>query len=261
MRHAPRKRFGQHFLTDASVLAAIADAVAPRPDERIVEIGPGLGALTAVLLDRGARIEAVEIDRDLVARLRARWPVARVVVHEADALRFDFAALAGADRLRLVGNLPYNVSSPLLVRLLEVRHAVADAHFMLQKEVVDRIVAPPGGPDYGRLGVLMQAFHRVDRLFDVPPGAFDPPPRVDSSVVRMRPRERALAADPATLGRLLAVGFAQRRKMLRGTLLPWLRERGLDPDDPRFGLVGTARPEEVPVERWGAIADALVAAA
>ena len=257
MKHAPRKRFGQHFLVDASVLAAIADAVAPREGERLVEIGPGLGALTEHLLARTAAIDAVEIDRDLVARLRRRWPPERLRVHEADALAFDFAALAGDGRLRLVGNLPYNISTPLLIRLLAFRERIADAHFMLQKEVVERIVAPPGTAAYGRLGVMLQAFFRVHALLDVPPEAFDPPPRVDSSVMRMIPRPQPLAKDAAVLERLMSVAFAQRRKMLRGTLLPWLRTQGADPEDPRFALEPTARPEEVPVERWAAIADAL----
>jgi 16S rRNA (adenine1518-N6/adenine1519-N6)-dimethyltransferase len=258
VKHAPRKRFGQHFLTDVSVLEAIADAVAPRPGERIVEIGPGLGALTERLLARAATLDAVEIDRDLVARLRRRWPEPRLRVHEGDALAFDFAARAGDGRLRLVGNLPYNISSPLLIRLLGFREVVADAHFMLQKEVVMRIVAPPGGADYGRLGVMLQAFDEVEHLFDVPPEAFDPPPRVDSSVVRLRPRARPLVRDFASLERLLSVAFNQRRKMLRGTLLPWLRTQGIDPEEPRFGLAPTARPEEIPVERWSLVADALL---
>jgi 16S rRNA (adenine1518-N6/adenine1519-N6)-dimethyltransferase len=260
VKHAPRKRFGQHFLTDASVLAAIGDAVAPRPGERIVEIGPGLGALTAVLLERAERLEAVEIDRDLVTRLRARWPDSRLVVHEADALAFDFGGLAAGGRIRLVGNLPYNVSSPLLIVLLGWRAVTVDAHFMLQKEVVDRIVAPHGGADYGRLSVMLQAHHHVDRLFDVPPEAFDPPPRVDSSVLRMRPRAEPLVQDRATLEGLLSVAFGQRRKMLRGTLLPWLRTQGIDPDDPRWALPPTARAETVPVDDWCRLADALFAA-
>jgi 16S rRNA (adenine1518-N6/adenine1519-N6)-dimethyltransferase len=258
VKHAPRKRFGQHFLVDASVLARIVDAISPRPGERVVEIGPGLGALTTVLLDRVERLEAVEIDRDLVARLRGRWPEARLVVHEADALSFDFAALAGDARLRLVGNLPYNISSPLLIRLLDFRAVTVDAHFMLQKEVVDRIVAPHGCSDYGRLGVMMQAFHHVERLFDVPPDAFDPPPRVDSSVMRMRPRAEPLVRDASTLEGLLAVAFGQRRKMLRGTLLPWLRSQGIDPD--ALGIEPTARPEQVPVVQWARIADVLLGA-
>lgn len=257
MRHVARKRFGQHFLVDASVIAAIVDAVAPRGADRLLEIGPGLGALTAALLERVDSLDAVEIDRDLVARLRRRWPESRLRVHEADALAFDVAALAAGGRLRVVGNLPYNVSTPLLVRLLAFRDAIVDQHFMLQKEVVDRIVADPGSADYGRLGVLLQAHSEVERLFDVPAAAFDPPPRVESSVIRLVPLATPRVRDTASLERLLAVAFGQRRKMLRGTLLPWLRSQGVDPDDPRFSLVPTARPEEVPVEAWARLADAL----
>jgi 16S rRNA (adenine1518-N6/adenine1519-N6)-dimethyltransferase len=260
VKHAPRKRFGQHFLTDASVLERIADAVMPREGDRLVEIGPGLGALTEVLLHRVPTMDAVEIDRDLVARLRRRWPEA-LRVHEADALAFDFGALAAGGRIRLVGNLPYNISSPLLIGLLAHHASIVDAHFMLQKEVVERIVAPHGGADYGRLSVMLQAFHHADRLFDVPPEAFDPPPRVDSSVVRLRPRATPLVQDRATLERLMAVAFGQRRKMLRGTLWPWLRTQGLDPETPALGLPGTARPEEIPVEVWARVADRLVGAA
>lgn len=257
MKHTPRKRFGQHFLTDASILAGIGDAVDPREGERLVEIGPGLGALTVELLGRVGHLDALEIDRDLVARLRKTWPPARLTVHEGDALAFDFAALAGDSRLRLVGNLPYNISSPLLIRLLSYRAVMVDAHFMLQKEVVDRIVSVHGIADFGRLSVMLQAFFTVEKLFDVPPEAFDPPPRVMSSVVRLRPRTVPLARDIATLERLMAAAFAQRRKMLRGTLLPWLREQGLDLGQQGLALEPTARPEEIAVERWGKIADAL----
>jgi 16S rRNA (adenine1518-N6/adenine1519-N6)-dimethyltransferase len=259
VKHAPRKRFGQHFLTDHSVIAAIVSAIAPRAGERLVEIGPGLGALTVGLLERTERLEAVEIDRDLVARLRHRWPPERLVVHEADALAFDFVALAGCDRLRLVGNLPYNISSPLLIGLLASREVIIDQHFMLQKEVVDRIVARHGCADYGRLSVMLQAHHHVEQLFDVPPEAFDPPPRVESSVVRLITRAEPLAKDLVSLERLMATAFAQRRKMLRGTLMPWLRSQGLDPEDPRFGLEPTARPEDVAVTQWACLADALFA--
>jgi 16S rRNA (adenine1518-N6/adenine1519-N6)-dimethyltransferase len=261
VKHAPRRRFGQHFLTDASVLAAIADAIAPRAGERIVEIGPGLGALTEWLLQRIDSLDAVEIDRDLVARLRRRWPESRLRVHEADALAFDFGALAAGARLRLVGNLPYNISSPLLIRLLAFRPVVADQHFMLQKEVVDRIVAPHGVAAYGRLGVMLQAFNRVEALIDVPPEAFDPPPRVQSAVVRLEPLDSPLARSVPMLERLLSVAFNQRRKMLRGTLLPWLRAQGVDPETPGFGLAPTARPEDIPVVQWGRVADAMLDAA
>jgi len=261
--HRARKRFGQHFLADAGVVRAIVDAIAPKDGQHIVEIGPGLAALTDALLERVDAIQAVEIDRDLAARLRRRHSPDRLVLHEADALAFDFAAAlpqGAADagqRLRIVGNLPYNISSPLLVRLLDCRAIVEDQHFMLQKEVVDRIVAAPGGADYGRLSVLMQAYHHCDSLFDVPPGAFDPPPRVDSAVVRMTVRRDRVGEDPAPLQQLLAVAFGQRRKMLRGTLLPWLAQRGVD----AAGVEPTARAEEIDVETWRTLAARLAAAA
>ncbi len=248
--HVARRRFGQHFLVDRSVIAAIVAAIDPRPGQAIVEIGPGLAALTAALLERVDRLHAVEIDRDLAARLRRRWGPERLALHEADALRFDFAALepAGdaAPRLRLAGNLPYNISSPLLVHLLAFRGRVEDQHFMLQKEVVDRIAAPPGGGSFGRLSVLMQAFYEVEALFDVPPGAFDPPPAVESAVVRMTVRRDVAAEDPAALQEVLAAGFAQRRKMIRKTLLPWLAAHGV----PDPGLDPALRPEDLDVATW-----------
>lgn len=248
--HVARKRFGQHFLADRSVIAAIVDAIDPRAGQTIVEIGPGLAALTAALLERVPHLHAVEIDRDLAARLRRRWGPERLSLHEADALQFDFGGIApgagAASRLRLVGNLPYNVSSPLLVRLLGFRGRVDDQHFMLQKEVVDRIVAPPGGGAFGRLSVLMQAFYEVEALFDVPPRAFEPPPAVDSAVLRMTVRRDAASDDPAPLQQLLSAAFTQRRKMIRKTLLPWLAERGVRADD----LDPVLRPEDLPVATW-----------
>jgi 16S rRNA (adenine1518-N6/adenine1519-N6)-dimethyltransferase len=258
VRHQARKRFGQHFLVDQGVLSAIVRAVAPQADDLLIEIGPGLGALTLRLLDALPSIDAVEIDRDLVAALRRRWPASRLRVHEADALTFDYASLSsGTRRMRLVGNLPYNISSPLLFALLAWREQIHDQHFMLQKEVVDRIVAAPGTAAYGRLSVMLQAAHHVECLFEVPPEAFDPPPRVDSAVVRMIPRERALCADLKVLERLMEQAFAQRRKMLRGTLWPWLAQQGLDADDPRWALEPTARPEEVGLQTWCRLADGL----
>jgi 16S rRNA (adenine1518-N6/adenine1519-N6)-dimethyltransferase len=257
VKHQARKRFGQHFLVDDSVLVAIAQAVAPRPGQTLVEIGPGLGALTEHLLGHIDRLHAVEIDRDLVARLQRRFPAQRLVLHEADALSFDFGALASGRELRLVGNLPYNISSPLLVRLLEFRDRIVDQHFMLQKEVVERIAADPGGRAFGRLTVLMQAFHQVIDLMRVAPEAFDPPPRVDSAVIRMIPRPHPLVRDFGSLERLLSIAFNQRRKMLRSTLIPWLRLQGVEPERPEFGLVPTARPEEVTVGQYAAIADAM----
>jgi 16S rRNA (adenine1518-N6/adenine1519-N6)-dimethyltransferase len=251
--HRARKRFGQHFLADRGVVQAIVDAIRPRPGETIVEIGPGLAALTEALLARVDRIDAVEIDRDLAARLRRRYPEDRLVLHEADALSFDYGQIAPV--LRVVGNLPYNISSPLLVHLLGFRSIVVDQHFMLQKEVVDRIVAAPGSADYGRLSVLMQAYYDCEKLFDVPPEAFDPPPRVDSAVFRMDVRRERIDENPAPLQQLLAVAFGQRRKMLRGTLLPWLAQRGVDAQ----GIEPTARAEDVELETWRALAARLAA--
>lgn len=252
--HVARKRFGQHFLVDASVIAAIVAAIDPREGQVIVEIGPGLAALTAALLERVPRLHAVEIDRDLAARLRRRWEPGRLELHEADALRFDFSGIAAGDgaqaRLRLVGNLPYNISSPLLVHLLAFRERVVDQHFMLQKEVVDRIVAAPGGGGFGRLSVLLQAYYEVEALFVVPPRAFDPPPAVDSAVLRMTVRSEAAGEDTASLQRLLAAGFAQRRKMIRKTLLPWLAAHGVRADE----LDPASRPEDLDVGTWVGLA-------
>ena len=261
--HRARKRFGQHFLVDTGVVRAIVDAIAPRGGQHIVEIGPGLGALTEVLLERVEAIQAVELDRDLARRLRGRYPAARLALHEADALAFDFGlalpeeARATGQRLRIVGNLPYNISSPLLIRLLEQRASVDDLHFMLQKEVVDRIVAGPGSADYGRLAVLMQSFSHCVRLFDVPASAFDPPPRVESAVVRMALRRERDAVDPAPLQAVLAVAFGQRRKMLRGTLLPWLAQRGVEAPE----IDPTARAEQIGIDVWWALANRVAARA
>lgn len=250
--HRARKRFGQHFLIDASVVAAIVAAIDPRSGQTLVEIGPGLAALTQALLERVPQLHAVEIDRDLADRLRRRFPPDRVVLHEADALAFDYRGLGGV--LRIVGNLPYNISSPLLVRLLAFRNGVEDQHFMLQKEVVERIVARPGTRAFGRLSVLMQAYYDVESLFDVPARAFDPPPRVESAVVRMVVRRGSVSDDPAPLQRVLHAGFGQRRKMIRGTLLPWLAARGVSPD-----LDPTLRPEQLDVSTWLALAARLPA--
>jgi 16S rRNA (adenine1518-N6/adenine1519-N6)-dimethyltransferase len=247
-RHVPRKRFGQHFLIDRSVIEAIVRAVAPREGDELLEIGPGQGALTDALLQRIGHLSAVEIDRDLARRLRARHPAGRLTLIEADALRFDYGRATG--RWRLVGNLPYNISSPLLVHLVRFRGQVSDQHFMLQKEVVDRIVALPGTADYGRLTVLLQTYYAVQALFDVDAAAFDPPPRVTSAVLRMIPLGAAEEPPLAVMEALLAQAFAQRRKMLRNTLLPWLAARGIADSH----LPPTARPEELPVADYVALA-------
>jgi 16S rRNA (adenine1518-N6/adenine1519-N6)-dimethyltransferase len=214
-----RKRFGQHFLHDPSVLQRIAQAVDPRPGEHILEIGPGQGALTALLLERAQTLDAVEIDRDLAATLRERWP-GKLRLHEADALRFDFATLARerGGRLRIVGNLPYNISTPLLFHLLDSVDHVVDLHVMLQKEVVERMAAVPGSKDYGRLTAMLAPRLSVQWLFDVGPGAFHPPPRVWSAVARITVRPQPLFEIPEAYARVVAAAFSQRRKTLRNSL-------------------------------------------
>jgi 16S rRNA (adenine1518-N6/adenine1519-N6)-dimethyltransferase len=245
-----RKRFGQHFLVDPSVIDRIVAAVDPRPGQSLVEIGPGRGALTAPLLARAGALTAIELDRDLAARLR-RTPGLDVV--EADALEVDFAALAGVGgKLRIVGNLPYNISTPILFHLLAASERVADQHFMLQKEVVERMAAAPGRKDYGRLSVMLQWRYEIEPLFDVGPEAFDPPPRVDSAVLRMRPLPSLAPIDEALLREIVTVAFSQRRKLLRHTLGRWLEQRG---DAPRFDV--QRRAEEVSVADYVALAAAL----
>ena len=247
MKHIPRKRFGQHFLVDAAVIEDIVDAIDPRAGEPLIEIGPGLGALTEALLARGARLTVIELDRDLAARWRRDG---RVQVIEADVLAVDFAALADATGapLRVAGNLPYNISSPILFHLLPLAGRVRDQHFMLQKEVVDRMVASPVHKDYGRLSVMLQWRYDMESVLDVPPGAFDPPPRVDSAVVRMTPHAEAAAIDGRLLSELVMVAFSQRRKLLRHTLGRWLEARGA-----AEGFDTQRRAEEVPVAEYLAL--------
>lgn len=217
-QHQPRKRFGQHFLHDPGVRARIVAAIAPVPGDVVVEIGPGEGALTAPLLERVTRLEAIEIDRDLAARLVAAFPPDRLRVHCADALTFDYGMLP--ERLRLVGNLPYNVSTPLLFRLAEFADRVRDMHFMLQLEVVERMVARPSTSAYGRLSVMLQTRFRLEKLFRVSRGAFRPPPNVESAVVRLVPLEPAVreTVDFRLLSRLVAGAFSARRKKLKNAL-------------------------------------------
>jgi len=251
--HVARKRFGQHFLADTGVIDAIVAAIDPRPGQALVEIGPGLGALTRPLLDRCGALQAIELDRDLAARLR-RWPGLTVI--EADVLTVDFGALADAAGrpLRVVGNLPYNISSPILFHLLRWADRVRDQHVMLQKEVVDRMAAAPGGRDYGRLSVMLQWRYAIEPVLDVPPAAFDPPPRVDSAVVCMTPLAAPAPVDPARLSALVQVAFSQRRKLLRHTLGRWLDAQGPDAGAAAFDL--QRRAEEVPVAEYVALAAA-----
>ncbi|MBE7367468.1 16S rRNA (adenine(1518)-N(6)/adenine(1519)-N(6))-dimethyltransferase RsmA [Ramlibacter pallidus] len=252
MKHVARKRFGQHFLADAGVIDAIVREIAPRAGDPMVEIGPGLAALTQPLVERLGRLTVVELDRDLAARLR-QHPQLEVV--EADVLKVDFSALAerlGAAKLRVVGNLPYNISSPILFHLLQHVGRVADQHFMLQKEVIDRMVARPATSDYGRLSVMLQWRYAMENVLFVPPDAFDPPPRVDSAVVRMVPFADPPQVDEALLSQLVQVAFSQRRKILRHTLGPWLEQKGFAGD---FDV--QRRAEEVPVAEYLAIAQSL----
>ncbi|RRS06280.1 16S rRNA (adenine(1518)-N(6)/adenine(1519)-N(6))-dimethyltransferase RsmA [Aquabacterium soli] len=247
--HRARKRFGQHFLADPGVIDEIVRGIDPRPGQPLVEIGPGLGALTNPVVDRSGQLTVIELDRDLAARLRKR-PELNVV--QSDVLKVDFAALAdqAGSALRVIGNLPYNISTPILFHLLPFASRVQDQHFMLQKEVVDRMVAEPGNKDFGRLSVMLQWRYDMESIVDVPPEAFDPPPKVDSAVVRMTPR-RADAhgdLDVALLGEIVTVAFSQRRKILRNTLGRWLDERGVQTD---FDL--KRRAEEVPVDDYLAL--------
>jgi 16S rRNA (adenine1518-N6/adenine1519-N6)-dimethyltransferase len=310
MKHVARKRFGQHFLTDAAIIDAIVDAIAPQPGDAMVEIGPGLAALTQPLVERLGKLTVIELDRDLAVRLR-NHPQLSVV--QADVLKVDFSALAvelaaddpaagppqgginplggqrpaqrrsvgasdpgagppqagvsplggqrpaqrrsvGAPSLRVVGNLPYNISTPILFHLLDHVAVVQDQHFMLQKEVIDRMVAPPGSKDYSRLSVMLQWRYAMENVLFVPPESFDPPPRVDSAIVRMVPLATPPAIDLALFGELVQTAFSQRRKILRNTLGKWLDARGFAGE---FDL--QRRAEEVPVAEYVALAQAVQA--
>jgi 16S rRNA (adenine1518-N6/adenine1519-N6)-dimethyltransferase len=257
VRSPRRKRFGQHFLHDPAVLERIASAVSPRPEDRVVEIGPGRGALTRHLLAGSKTLDAIEIDRDLAARLRAEFAGRPgFELHEADALEFDFAALARVrgGRLRVVGTLPYNISTPLLFRLLASTGAIEDLHIMLQREVIARMAAKAGDPDYGRLTVMLAPWVSIERLFDVGPGAFQPPPRVWSAVARLTVRSEPAFPVSEHFGTVVAAAFAHRRKTIRNALrnllsLEQIEAAGLDPG---------ARPETFPPEAFNALAQKIV---
>ena len=260
MNHRPRKRFGQNFLHDAHVIERIVRAVRPAAGQSIVEIGPGRGAITQGLLASGARVTAIEIDRDLAALLRQTLAAAdNLQVLEADALRFDFSSLRpAAGRLRIVGNLPYNISTPLLFHLLRFGELIDDMHFMLQREVVQRLAAPPGSGDYGRLSVMAQYQCQVTPLFEVPPGAFHPAPKVHSAVVRLVPRRHIEhpAHDLRALGQVVAAAFGQRRKTLRNSLRGLLDEETLT----SLGIDSRIRAENLQLEDFVTISNALPAA-
>ena len=232
--HTTRRRFGQNFLVDPHYVARIVDAISPQPGEQLVEIGPGLAALTRSLIERAHHITAVEIDRDLAARLATDFPPERLTLIVADALAFDFSTLQPA--LRIVGNLPYNISSPLLFHIAQYEAQVRDVHVMLQREVVARMTARPATPDYGRLSVMLQVRFAITRLFTVPPGAFRPSPKIDSALARLVPLREAKppVADEALFARIVAAAFGQRRKTLRNALsgicdASQLRGAGIDP--------------------------------
>jgi 16S rRNA (adenine1518-N6/adenine1519-N6)-dimethyltransferase len=253
MKHNPRRRFGQNFLIDHGIIAAIVSAIAPQRGDTVVEIGPGLGALTEPLLARLDHLHVVEIDRDLIARLKKQHRPERLAIHEGDALAHDFAAI-GHD-LRLVGNLPYNISTPLLFHLADYGNHVRDMHFMLQKEVVERMVAQPGSSDFSRLSVMLQYRFHLEWLLDVPPESFDPPPKVQSAVVRLIPRAAAelTAKNPARFAHVVQTAFAQRRKMLRNTLKGILDDAGFAALD----ITPTLRPEDLAVGDYVRIANYL----
>ena len=262
MKHTARKRFGQHFLTDRLIIEGIVDAIAPLPGQPMVEIGPGLAALTQPLVERLGHLTVIELDRDLALQLRSH---PRLTVVESDVLRVDFRQLAeqvqaagmsrdapaagtACPKLRVVGNLPYNISTPILFHLLDAVDVIEDQHFMLQKEVIDRMVAAPSTSDYGRLSVMLQWRYAMENVLYVPPQSFDPPPRVDSAIVRMVPHAEPVALDVKLLSELVRVAFSQRRKLLRHTLGNWLDAHGFAG---QFDV--KRRAEEVPVAEYLAL--------
>ena len=263
MKHIPRKRFGQHFLTDRIIIEDIVQAIAPLAGQAMVEIGPGLAALTQPLVERLGHLTVIELDRDLAQQLRAH---PQLTVVEADVLKVDFSRLAqdlgvaatspGTGKLRVVGNLPYNISTPILFHLLDAVDVVEDQHFMLQKEVIDRMVAMPSTSDYGRLSVMLQWRYAMENVLFVPPQSFDPPPRVDSAIVRMVPRAEPAALDVKLLSELVRVAFSQRRKLLRNTLGHWLEQHEFAG---QFDV--KRRAEEVPVTEYEALAQQVAAGA
>jgi len=251
--HTPRRRFGQNFLVDRSYITRIIQAVDPQPEDRTVEIGPGLGALTGPLLERLSVLHVIEIDRDIVSRLLSDFPPERLITHQGDALDFDFGGLG--PRLRVIGNLPYNISSPLLFRAAEFVAAIRDCHFMLQREVVDRMASGPGSKIYGRLSVMLQYRFRIEKLFNVPAGAFRPAPKVDSAFVRLTPHTAlpALARDERLLGEVVKKAFSQRRKTVRNALSDFATAQDLS----ALGIDPRVRPEDLALEDFVRVANAV----
>ncbi|HEX4844172.1 MAG TPA: 16S rRNA (adenine(1518)-N(6)/adenine(1519)-N(6))-dimethyltransferase RsmA [Limnobacter sp.] len=255
MKHLARKRFGQHFLTDQNILAELLGEMRPKPTDTVVEIGPGLGALTQWLLKALPHLHVIEIDRDLAQRLRSGAWKDKLTVHEVDVLKFDFSQIAPP--MRVVGNLPYNISSPILFALLSHADRIQDQHFMLQKEVIDRMVAEPKTPDFGRLSVMLQAYYNMEHLFDVPPECFDPPPRVMSAIVRMvpKPSPERHAIPHALFARVVSTAFSQRRKMLRNTWADVVPSEVAE----AAGIALTSRAEEISTAQFLQVAQALQA--
>ncbi|MDD2721236.1 MAG: 16S rRNA (adenine(1518)-N(6)/adenine(1519)-N(6))-dimethyltransferase RsmA [Gallionella sp.] len=248
--HKAKKKFGQNFLVDESIIADIISAIAPAPDDNMVEIGPGLGALTRPLLKRLKQLHVVEIDRDIIARLKTDYPQDKLVIHEGDALKLDFATLGAP--LRIVGNLPYNISSPLLFHFAAYAERITDMHFMLQNEVVERMVAEPSTPAYGRLSVMLQYRFYMEKLLDVPPQSFRPAPKVDSAIVRMipLPAEQNIVGNEKLYAAIVSAAFGQRRKTLRNTLRDYLDEAGFA----QLGISSQARAENLSVAEFARIA-------
>ncbi len=255
MKHIPRKRFGQNFLTDDGVLHNIIRAIDPQPQDTMVEIGPGLAAMTSLLLEGVDQMHVVELDRDLVERLKKTFDPKKLIIHSADALQFDFSTIPvpAGSKLRVVGNLPYNISSPLLFHLAEMAPHVQDQHFMLQKEVVERMVAEPGSKTYGRLSVMLQWRYQMELMFIVPPTAFDPPPRVESAIVRMIPLANPLHCDQSKLEQVVLKAFSQRRKVIRNCLAGMFVESDLI----EVGIDPQMRPETIPLAQYVALANRL----
>jgi 16S rRNA (adenine1518-N6/adenine1519-N6)-dimethyltransferase len=255
MKHIARKRFGQNFLHDKFVLDNITEAIAPQATDTLVEIGPGLGAMTGLLLKSLDKMHVVELDRDLVARLEKTFNPAKLTIHSGDALKFDFSSIpvAPGQKLRVVGNLPYNISSPMLFHLAEIAPLVQDQHFMLQKEVVERMVAAPGSKTYGRLSVMLQWRYEMKLLFIVPPTAFEPPPKVESAIVRMIPVAHPLPCDEEMLAAVVMKAFSQRRKVIRNCLAGMFTEAQII----EAGIDPTLRPETVALAQYVALANLL----
>ena len=255
--YLPRKRFGQHFLHDPSIIERLVRAIRPEPGQAMVEIGPGLGALTQPLLESLGELDVIEIDRDLPARLQALCAGKGTLrIHQADALSFDFAGLrTGQQRLRVVGNLPYNISTPLLFHLLDQAEHIEDMHFMLQKEVVERLAAAPGGSDYGRLSVMVQYRCQIEQLFKVRAGAFQPVPKVESAVVRLQPLAHAAVtvASPQRFARIVAQAFSQRRKTVRNSLRGLLSAEAIS----AAGIDPNARPQTLGLAEFAALSNSL----